>query len=176
VVDSNDESDDPPAPPRKPSGDGSGSGSDDVGPSFTSSNPDSADVSSSDEEIVSGNVKARATVQRETVWTHRASIPVQIEGCKIRVESFVNFDGVREYCRIGVLCPLRGCKHKQAGKVCRKWRNLGDAQTSTYGQAEAIGFLACWLRQARAHATFSLHMKYVPSLAEIGAYIAEDAS
>ena len=71
-----------------------------------------------------------------------------VEGVKINTGEYIST--ARSYARWDVRCPLANCLHKKVGEdLCRKRRNVGDAQTRRFGIAEVYAFLGLWIRRAR---------------------------
>ena len=65
------------------------------------------------------------------------------------------------YRRVAVMCPLCDSRH-QRDKPCKKYRNIGEAQTSL-GPQEPVAYLAVWAGQAQRFATAKQHIAFRPS-------------
>ena len=79
------------------------------------------------------------------------------------------------YARWTVMCPLKGCRHKDPTKPpCQKRRNTGSAQTANYGIAEVYGYLGVRLKEAHNKANRKEHVDFKPTRAQIKRYCEEN--
>ena len=73
--------------------------------------------------------------------------------------------GRRSYKRLRIECPVH--------EHCFKYRGVGVAQRQHYGFREPVAFLAVWVAAA-PRLTVDQHKAYVPSRAEIAAWLASN--
>ncbi len=74
----------------------------------------------------------------------------------------------KAYCRQWLRCPVH--------RGCRKYRNLGEGQTSVLGPHEPLAYLIAWLRAAELPdlaASAAAHKRHRPSERAVAAVHAE---
>lgn len=77
------------------------------------------------------------------------------------------------YRRLCIQCPASGTGHYHPGRLCKRYRNMGPAQCSRYGEREPELFLLAW---ADAHARFpdrAQHVAFQPTVADVGGALAK---
>ena len=95
-------------------------------------------------------------------------LPSMVEGCPIHLDA----GGQQSYSRIWIVCPLTHTLHR-GQQMCRKYRNIGPAQTATLGPKEPAAFLGAWARQAADFNDRRGHVACQPSKAQTKAFAEE---
>jgi hypothetical protein len=104
------------------------------------------------------------------------SYPTHLDGHRLIVESHVNSFSIREYSRVGAVCPRAASTHIHASRKnrgCKKWKNVGERSLDRLGPNGPLCFIGCWLRKAASTDDRASHMGYNPSMDEMLDYAAE---
>jgi hypothetical protein len=120
----------------------------DANASSSSSSTSSPQGSSEDDQVVGGNfvVPPRYSEGRQLL----SDVPLTIDGCRVRQESYLNVRTGIHYTRIGLQCPRHRDKIVNGRHTkCFRWRNCELQQRLGLATLAApIAFLTLWVREA----------------------------
>ena len=100
---------------------------------------------------------------------HQAA-PIGIPGLSLIHDEHLRPGQPGYYRRVAVMCPLCDSTHARDANPCKKYRNMGVAQTAL-GAQEPVAYLAVWARHADRFATAKEHIAFRPSHEQVKSYM-----